>query len=323
MTKQRLFRHQVDERTLLKCPLCGGPSAEFWSFINEVPHFEGWCPACTNMWISHVAIDLIKQRNKGHLLSAFLRDFPEGDWTESQYIVESNVEGLADSVSDIPLVEQFDRLLFALCERTPRFGSGSTFSYETDWPLIRARDSGELLAMLKALKVDGYLVADGPTGVFVPPAPTRKAFEHYSELQKAGPMSQQAFVAMAFAPQYDTAWQAIIKLGIIAAGSRPFRVDQKEHADKVDDLIMAEIRRSKFLVADFSGQRGGVYFEAGFAHGLGRPVIWMCSDEEKDKLHFDTRQYNHILYNNSADAQEKLRNRIASMLGEGTYKIRQ
>ena len=125
---------------------------------------------------------------------------------------------------------------------------------------------------------------------------------------------------MAFAPQYDTAWLAIIKPGIIAAGYRPFRVDLKEHADKVDDIIMAEIRRSKFLVADFSGQRGGVYFEAGFAHGLGRPVIWMCHDEEKDKLHFDTRQYNHILYTDHADAQKKLRNRIVALLGEGTYK---
>ncbi len=173
--------------------------------------------------------------------------------------------------------------------------------------------------MLKTLKADGYLVADGKDGMFVPPTPTRKAFERYAELRNAGPMSQQAFVAMAFAPEFDDAWHSIIKPAVIAAGYRPFRVDQKEHADKVDDLIMAEIRRSKFLVADFSGQRGGVYFEAGFAHGLGRPVIWMCRDSEKDKLHFDTRQYNHILYIDLADAQKKLRNRIVAILGEGTY----
>jgi hypothetical protein len=45
----------------------------------------------------------------------------------------------------------------------------------------------------------------------------------------------------------------------------------------------------------------------------------MCRDEEKDKLHFDTRQYNHILYIDPADAQRKLRNRIVAVLGEGTY----
>jgi hypothetical protein len=201
------------------------------------------------MWISHSAVDIIKQRNKAHLLSAYLRDLPGVSWTQVQYIVDRNVEALADSVSQVPLVDQFDRLLFALCEGTSRFGSRSDFSYETDWPLIRAKDSDEVLSMLKTLKVDGYLVADGRDGIFVPPTPTRKAFERYSDLRNAGPMSQQAFVAMAFAPKYDTAWNTIIKPGIIAAGYRPFRVDQKEHADKVDDLIMAEIRRSKFLVA--------------------------------------------------------------------------
>jgi hypothetical protein len=51
------------------------------------------------------------------------------------------------------------------------------------------------------------------------------------------------------------------------------RVDQKHHhLNKVDDEIIAEIRRSRFLVADFTCEpgkvRGGVYFEAGFAMGL-------------------------------------------------------
>ena len=321
MTKKKLFLHQGDERTINKCPLCTGSNAEFWSIGQgtQIAHFDGWCSACTNMRITLSALDFIKQREKAHLLSAFLRDLPERDWRDIGYVVDTNVEQLADSVSEIPLVEQFDRLLFAVCERTPRFGSISTFSYETDWPLIRARDWNEVLAMLKALKGDGYLVGDGRDGMFFPPTPTRKAFERYSEMRNAGPMSQQAFVAMAFAPEYDATWLSIIKLGIIAAKYRPYRVDQKEHADKVDDLIMSEIRRSKFLVADFSGQRGGVYFEAGFAQGLGRPAIWMCRDEEKEKLHFDTRQYNHILYIDATDAQKKLRNRIVAILGEGSY----
>ncbi len=320
MTKNKLFRHQVTASTITNCPLCRGGNAEFWSFREGTSgHSEGWCPACTNMRITHAALDLIKSKNRAHLLSAFLRDLPDAEWNDLQYI-DTNVEKLADSVPEIPLVEQFDRLLFVLCEATPRFGSPSTFSYETDWPLIKARDSNEVLAMLKALKLDGYLVKDGVDGMFAPPNPTRKAFERYSELRNAGPMSQQAFVAMAFAPEYNDAWVSIIKPGIIAAGYLPFRVDQKEHADKIDDLIMAEIRRSKFLVADFSGQRGGVYFEAGFAHGLGRPVIWMCRDAERDQLHFDTRQYNHILYTDVVDAEKKLRDRIVGMLGEGHYR---
>lgn len=319
MVKQRLFRYQMGQNTTFTCPLCRGANAEFW-VTTKGSVFEGWCPACTNARITSPAIDLIRQRGKAHLLSAFLRDLPDSAWQKLEYVTEKNVESLTDSVSEIPLVEQFDRLLSTVCERTLRFGEASSFSYETDWPLIRAKDSNEALAMLKALKADGSLVAEDRSGIFVPPTATRKAFERYAELKSAGPMSSQAFVAMAFAPTYDAAWLSIIKPGITAAGYRPFRVDQSEHADKVDDLIMAEIRKSKFLVADFSGQRGGVYFEAGFAHGLGRQVIWMCRDDEKDKLHFDTRQYNHILYTDYDEARTKLRNRIVAILGQGTYE---
>jgi nucleoside 2-deoxyribosyltransferase len=78
------------------------------------------------------------------------------------------------------------------------------------------------------------------------------------------------------------------------------RIDKKEHSNKIDDEIIAEIRRSKFLVADFTCEkekvRGGVYFEAGFAMGLGIPVIWTCAQQSIGDLHFDTRQYNHIVW---------------------------
>lgn len=56
----------------------------------------------------------------------------------------------------------------------------------------------------------------------------------------------------------------------------------------------AEIRRSRFLVADFThdkkqGARGSVYYEAGFAHGLNIPVIFTARDGTKP--HFDTSAY--------------------------------
>jgi len=48
------------------------------------------------------------------------------------------------------------------------------------------------------------------------------------------------------------------------------------HNEKICDKIVSEIRKSRLLVADFTDNRGGVYFEAGFAMGLSIPVIWMC-----------------------------------------------
>lgn len=75
------------------------------------------------------------------------------------------------------------------------------------------------------------------------------------------------------------------------------------------------------MVADFTLQRGGVYFEAGMMHGLGRNVIWMChSDELKPEkgLHFDVRQFNFLTYNDPNDGiKKRLYNRIVAIEGEG------
>ena len=108
----------------------------------------------------------------------------------------------------------------------------------------------------------------------------------------------QAFVAMWFGPGMDEVYDHGIEPAIREAGYKPLRIDRKLDVQKIDDAIIAEIRRSRFLVADFThgdeGVRGGVYFEAGFAMGLGIPVIFSCRNDMVTKLHFDTRQYAHI-----------------------------
>ena len=57
-----------------------------------------------------------------------------------------------------------------------------------------------------------------------------------------------------------------------------------------------------------------MYFEAGFAMGLGRPVIWTCRKDDIDNAHFDTRQYNHIVWENEKELYEKLKNRIEATI---------
>ena len=54
----------------------------------------------------------------------------------------------------------------------------------------------------------------------------------------------------------------------------------------------------------------GFIFEAGLAMGLGIPVIFTCRHDMLDKLHFDTRQYNHIVWTGPEDLNERLRLRI-------------
>jgi len=141
----------------------------------------------------------------------------------------------------------------------------------------------------------------------------------YLEDGRQGVQSTQGFCAMWFDPQVHTLWTDAIKPAVEAAGYEPLRIDAKQHNDKIDDAIVASIRSSRFVVADFTGSRGGVYYEAGFAHGLGLPVIFMCREDQIEDLHFDVRQYNCILWQagDLPKAKQDLQNRIEATLGKG------
>ena len=131
--------------------------------------------------------------------------------------------------------------------------------------------------------------------------------------------SNQGFIAMWFNPKTDEANSAI-RDAIHTAGYKPHRVDDEEHTGRIDDKIIMEIRKSRFIVADFTGHRGGVYFEAGYALGLGIPVFWTCKKNSLRSLHFDIRQYNVVDWKDTQDLEERLANRIEAVLGRGNYR---
>jgi nucleoside 2-deoxyribosyltransferase len=136
----------------------------------------------------------------------------------------------------------------------------------------------------------------------------------YHDLRSTRSDSHQAFVAMWFADELTPAWTQGIRPGLEDAGYTAVRLDAVEHNEKIDDRIIAEIRRSGLVVADLTGGRANVYFEAGFAMGLGVPVIWTCREDHLDDLHFDTRQYNYIGWTTPAELRERLRLRIEATL---------
>ena len=134
--------------------------------------------------------------------------------------------------------------------------------------------------------------------------------------------STQAFIAMWFGDAMDEVYENGIKSALDEMGYTPNRIDKKPHNKKICDEIIADIRKSRFIIADFTcppiketdlfNIRGGVYFEAGFAMGLGIPVIWSCRKDAIDSLHFDTRQYNHIIWEDVADLKKQLMERIGA-----------
>jgi nucleoside 2-deoxyribosyltransferase len=173
------------------------------------------------------------------------------------------------------------------------------------------------------LRDNGFLDYD-ENSLGVTARPTLAGWGAFEKDANERATTSQAFVAMWFHDQTKDAYAEGILPAIEQSGYQALRIDKKEHNNKIDDEILAEIRRSRFVVADFTSEpdepRGGVYFEAGFAAGLGIPVIWTCHASLEKKIHFDTRQYAHIFWETPAELFERLKNRIGATIGDGPLK---
>lgn len=112
----------------------------------------------------------------------------------------------------------------------------------------------------------------------------------------------------------EPSWAEGFVKALRETGYQPVRADRPEHNDKIDDRIIADIRRSGLVVADYTGHRGGVYYEAGFARGLNIPVVSTCRSDHFAELHFDVRQYSTIEWSNNGELRDKLIARIKATI---------
>lgn len=135
------------------------------------------------------------------------------------------------------------------------------------------------------------------------------------ELQSSRkPKSKSVFIAMSFADDMmDT--RETIKKAIVDSGYIPRVMDEIEHNHQIVPEMLYEIRESRFVIAEFTGHNNGAYFEAGYALGIGKDVIQVCSKEKFNAdCHFDVKQINTIIWKSQDDLYEKLINRIKATI---------
>ena len=120
-------------------------------------------------------------------------------------------------------------------------------------------------------------------------------------------------MAMQFnSPDSDEAYQNCFKAAVRGAGFDLVRLDEGQPAGLIDDQLRVAIRTSRFLLADLSDRNRGAYWEAGFAEGLEKPVIYLCKkevwDDPDQRPHFDTSHLVTVIWSPSdlADAERRL-----------------
>lgn len=302
------------------CPLCGR-SAEVYLGWNGTARTDQWdakCATCGHVRIDQDALRSAREEGKVHLLSAFFRRLkelkvPAG---EVPVVTGQNYRIHLAVVPDYTPLEKADRLLSVAGQMSDALGATSSFDPITDYPLIAANNQSEALFIIRELNRAGLVSLQA-----APFAVTLAGWKHIEELRRAGKESFRAFVAMWFDPNTDKTYSDAIEPAITESGYHPLRIDREEHVSRIDDAIIAGLRSSRFLVADFTGNRGGVYFEAGFMQGLGRNVFWVCSQASLGDLHFDVNHFNFIVYGTAAELRQKLKTRILAVEGQGGFTI--
>lgn len=281
--------------------------------------FQFQCPNCSFYRINHAAylimlnIDNIYFQHS-YLISGHIRELSEKGMPFTDIITPDKLEFLLhDSIVPKTIMGRIDKLLVYLYRHTDRLYGDVIVDLKC--PAIGyARDIDELIVMFNTLKMLKYVQeGQGPTLDTINYRLTTEGLMKAESVHEEINL-KQCFIAMWFDDTFRAEFEPSAKLAIRDAGYEPLAIDYIEHNDKICDQIIAEIRKSRFLVVDFTGGRQGVYYEAGFAHGLGLPVIFTRKEKDKVPLHFDIRQYNCIMWKDAEDLRTRLKDRIEATI---------
>lgn len=313
--------------TQLKCKICGDENSECESITDSILEYK--CKVCGKYRMTMDAYDdiscILEDEFERRKLSACVRksNIRYGDKQILTFCVDKNInlnfirlEEAIDELFPKRVQDQFDEALLNLCKMTQYPGHELNLDLKTDYPVLMVENFKAASFILNELQELRYIKDTAFLGGSYRIEVIGNGFKRAQELEDelGREESKQAFVAMWFDDTMNDTYDKGIKPAIEACGFKSFKISEKETNNDITDEIIAEIRRSRFIVSDFTGQRGGVYFESGFAMGLGLPVIWMVKEDEIKKVHFDTRQFAHIVWTGCDDLKERLINRIRATI---------
>lgn len=242
-------------------------------------------------------------------------------------------ESLTKEYRAFDVLEQIDNFIFWLCAEPfisiPDLTDDGADFFENRYPWFGCATFFEAKNLLEMLQQEGFVrQCERPQNVLEEYnntpymrisnllSPTLKAYELYEQLKKGKKATNKAFLALQFKGDLNQLFKNDLKKAVSQTGFILSTVDEEPKAGLIDDKIRLDIRNSRFVIADLTDGNKGAYWEAGFAEGMGKPVIYMCQDcvfEDGEKgPHFDVSHHQCITWSKDKfdEAVEKLKNTI-------------
>jgi hypothetical protein len=221
-------------------------------------------------------------------------------------------ESMIDAILEKPLPrpqEQADLLIRWLAEHSDNPGDQVSLEpMKHHFSIIGAKtEEGFVLVLSHLIKVG--LVKGTINAVYADYLSSTKlaltfdGWNYYETLLKGSATYRKAFMAMKFGDaDLNAVLETVFKPSAKMAGFDLFKLEDVPQAGLIDDRLRVEIQSSDFLVADLTHANNGAYWEAGYAEGLGKPVIYTCEQDTFNtlKTHFDTNHHLTVLWDKNA-----------------------
>lgn len=331
------------DKIIANCPACDNPNTQIIPISGQ--QHEVNCTECEKFYIGYIRHyrNILRLTEEEKIKFRYkLYRLDKNERSKDKNIINSqNKDEFFSKISIPTILDKIDNVLEHISEETNFFDQKITFK-KNDYRFFFCKDRKELIAILNYLQKEGFILAKSSNdNQDIVTTVSPKGLKYTEESRKIT-KSDQCFVAMWFnndeskGPNMDKVYSEAIEPAITNNKYEKCKIDNEEHLDWIPDKIIKEIRRSKFMIADLTGYRGGVYYEAGFAEGLGLKVIYTCNEDwfkdfikkckcqkcnenndcEREGVHFDLRQKNMILWEEDKlpEFKEALINRIGGTI---------
>ena len=196
-----------------------------------------------------------------------------------------------------------------------RYNAGSEFSVQ----LINELEKDNIIKTENVLNVATgarNLTATDRGKIFVRVNLTLKGWKRYKKEKRGEFAGNYGFIAMQFNDsELDFFIDKIVKPTVKEETGYDL-VDMRDvaQAGVIDNIMRVQIRDAAFVIADLTHDNHGAYWEAGYAEGLGKPVVYICEKTkfEKEKSHFDTNHCTTVPW--SRDESEKFSQELIATL---------
>lgn len=120
------------------------------------------------------------------------------------------------------------------------------------------------------------------------------------EKEKRGQFAgQYGFMALKFGDEeLDEFQRTVIKPTTLKLGFVLEDMRDAARAGLIDNVMRQKIRDAAFVLVDLTHANEGAYWEAGYAEGLGKPVLYLCKQSvfSEKGTHFDTNHCTTVMW---------------------------